>query len=241
MTNPTPGSILVAVDFSDASAGAISLAGALAVALNAQLTAVHAEVLEAPPYFTHEQLDALEAQRREMREAATGYLERFVRARSNVNVRALLAEESPVEAILRLSAAADLVVMGTHGRRGPSRWWLGSVAERVVRSAIVPVLVAQGSDAVTSPSAVFGHLLVAGAHGADIGPARRWADRLSGAFGGTIEIADSLDHCDRSTVDAASLLVLAVPAPHVDRTIGSLEATILRTCGRPVLFVPATA
>lgn len=35
---------------------------------------------------------------------------------------------------------ADLIVMGTHGRRGLDRWILGSVTERVVRTADVPVL-----------------------------------------------------------------------------------------------------
>jgi nucleotide-binding universal stress UspA family protein len=35
---------------------------------------------------------------------------------------------------------ADLIAMGTHGRSGPSRWVLGSVAERVLRHAEVPLL-----------------------------------------------------------------------------------------------------
>ena len=35
---------------------------------------------------------------------------------------------------------ADLIVMGTHGRQGVGRMFLGSVAERVVRSSPVPVL-----------------------------------------------------------------------------------------------------
>lgn len=39
------------------------------------------------------------------------------------------------------TSGADLVVMGTHGRRGLDRFLLGSVAERVVRTAGVPVLV----------------------------------------------------------------------------------------------------
>ena len=34
----------------------------------------------------------------------------------------------------------DVIVMGTHGRRGLGRWILGSVTERVVRAADVPVL-----------------------------------------------------------------------------------------------------
>ena len=38
------------------------------------------------------------------------------------------------------SGRFDLIVMGTHGRRGVKRALLGSVAERVVRSSPVPVL-----------------------------------------------------------------------------------------------------
>jgi nucleotide-binding universal stress UspA family protein len=34
----------------------------------------------------------------------------------------------------------DLAILGTHGRRGPSRLWLGSVTERVLRAATLPVL-----------------------------------------------------------------------------------------------------
>lgn len=48
--------------------------------------------------------------------------------------------------------AADLIVIGSHGRRGMSRLILGSDAEQVVRVARVPVLLVHGSDAVASPS-----------------------------------------------------------------------------------------
>jgi nucleotide-binding universal stress UspA family protein len=41
---------------------------------------------------------------------------------------------------------ADLIVVGTHGRRGIGRVLLGSGAEQVVRSAPVPVLVIRGDD-----------------------------------------------------------------------------------------------
>jgi len=49
---------------------------------------------------------------------------------------------SPAEEILRLAgeAHADLIVLGTHGRRGLSHFLLGSVAERVLRQAPCPVL-----------------------------------------------------------------------------------------------------
>jgi hypothetical protein len=50
---------------------------------------------------------------------------------------------SPVDEIVALARqiGADLIVLGTHGRRGLRRLWLGSVAEHVVRSATCPVLV----------------------------------------------------------------------------------------------------
>jgi nucleotide-binding universal stress UspA family protein len=41
---------------------------------------------------------------------------------------------------------ADLIVVGTHGRRGIGRVLLGSGAEQIVRSAPVPVLVIRGDD-----------------------------------------------------------------------------------------------
>jgi nucleotide-binding universal stress UspA family protein len=53
---------------------------------------------------------------------------------------------NPVEAILAAAQArgAQLIVMGTHGRSGAERHALGSVAERVVRSARCPVLTVHG-------------------------------------------------------------------------------------------------
>lgn len=42
---------------------------------------------------------------------------------------------------------ADLVVLGTHGRRGVGRLLLGSDAEQVLRTAAVPVLLVRGQDA----------------------------------------------------------------------------------------------
>jgi nucleotide-binding universal stress UspA family protein len=41
---------------------------------------------------------------------------------------------------------ADLLVLGTHGRRGLARWFLGSVAARTARLADTPVLLARCSE-----------------------------------------------------------------------------------------------
>ena len=47
---------------------------------------------------------------------------------------------------------ADLIVIGSHGRRGMSRLFLGSDAEQVVRMAPVPVLLVHGADAKAGPA-----------------------------------------------------------------------------------------
>ncbi|MEO8551928.1 MAG: universal stress protein [Kofleriaceae bacterium] len=54
----------------------------------------------------------------------------------------ILKSGDPVDIINETAAeiGADLIVMTTHGRTGVARWLLGSVAESVVRTAIVPVL-----------------------------------------------------------------------------------------------------
>lgn len=47
---------------------------------------------------------------------------------------------------------ADLIVLGTHGRRGIGRWLLGSDAEQILRGAEVPVLLVRGEREAASPT-----------------------------------------------------------------------------------------
>lgn len=82
---------------------------------------------------------------------ATATLERYVKQRranfagslDSVGVRCHLRLEAPATEVAQTAAdlEADLVVVGTHGRRGIARLLLGSVAETVVRLAPCPVLV----------------------------------------------------------------------------------------------------
>ena len=133
-----PKTVLVAVDFGDASARALAIGGVVASAFGARLRAVHAERFEPPPYFTLEQIAGLEAERRVAQAAATDHLARFAAEASASRVESIVVDQPPVDAILAEAVMADLIVTGTHGRRGPGRWWLGSVAERVVRAATMP-------------------------------------------------------------------------------------------------------
>ena len=63
-----------------------------------------------------------------------------------VQAIAVVRQGDPVEMILEYvdEADVDLIVMGTHGRRGLARHLLGSVTERVLRRATVPVLTVGG-------------------------------------------------------------------------------------------------
>jgi nucleotide-binding universal stress UspA family protein len=82
---------------------------------------------------------------------ATALVERYVHQRrqmfsgslDTVRVRAHLRLEAPAQELAQIAAdlEADLLVVGTHGRRGIARLLLGSVAEAVVRLAPCPVFV----------------------------------------------------------------------------------------------------
>ena len=66
--------------------------------------------------------------------------------KSGVRGKGVLAEGAAHEQIARIAKAkrADLVVMGTHGRSGFAKLFLGSVAGRVVTAAPCPVLTVKG-------------------------------------------------------------------------------------------------
>ena len=71
------------------------------------------------------------------------------RARQHdVDVITVVREGVPYETIMEYvdEADVDLIVMGTHGRRGLPRYLLGSVTEKVVRVADVPVLTVRMHD-----------------------------------------------------------------------------------------------
>jgi len=136
--------ILHPTDFSRASAPALRRAVALARACRAPLVLLH--VMTPPSPFIGEgtlpssYVDLLILARRSARRQLAAALARAKRGR--VRAQAIFAEGLPADAILRAArrTRADLIVMGTHGRTGVSRVFLGSVAERVVRESRCPVL-----------------------------------------------------------------------------------------------------
>lgn len=230
-----PGRVLAAIDFGEASASAIGVAGYVASAYGATLSALHAERFEAPPYFTLDQIARLEAERRDAQARAVDHLRRFAAEVTAYPIDPLVVDEPPAEAILHAAGTADLMVMGTHGRRGPGRWWLGSVAERVVRHAPVPVLVTRAGAA--PAGGVFERLLLLG-EAVTRGAARECVDRLAGTFGSTVTRGGPVAACGPDAARDASLVVVAIEAGDRASVAAGEPETLLAACARPVLFIP---
>ncbi|MEY4704529.1 MAG: hypothetical protein RL042_725 [Nitrospirota bacterium] len=133
--------ILVPVDFSDCSLDALEYAAMVAQQAKASLTLLH--VLEPVSYgldFTIGHVGT----REQVRESWTKRLEELtsVLRAAQVPVASQLRGGLPADSILDSAKTlpCDLIVMGTHGRRGISHALAGSVAEAVLRKARCPVL-----------------------------------------------------------------------------------------------------
>lgn len=132
--------ILVPVDGSDASASAIDTAVAVANAFDARVHALYAISLE--PYYPLEiTMDRVVNVLEREGEEAVGTVADASEA-AGIDYVTEIVRGMPHESIQKYVDAheIDLVVMGTHGRTGIDRTLLGSVTERVLRTATVPVL-----------------------------------------------------------------------------------------------------
>lgn len=140
--------LLVPLDGSELAEIALPMAKAIALRFHSNITLLR--VVHIAHYmgdnldFTHVYTNLGE----NMKEEASGYLdtkqEALRAAGFTVNCRIVLAEP-PADAILNAvdELGVDTIVMSTHGRGGVLRWVFGSVADKVLRQASVPVLLAR--------------------------------------------------------------------------------------------------
>ena len=129
--------ILVATDFGPASDAALTYGRALAQQFGARLHLLHAA--------ENDFLRATVTDRHVLRAAVARQLEERLTAddRELRSAHAVMeTSDQPAAAIVNYASGAgiDLIIMGTHGRTGVSHLLVGSVAERVVRTAPCPVL-----------------------------------------------------------------------------------------------------
>lgn len=129
--------ILVATDFSDASAAAMDYGRALARTFGASLHLLHAAE---NPFLRPTAADPHALKAATLRRLAGRLTDDDKDALHATAV--LETSDDAAEAIVKFAAARgiDLIVMGTHGRGAVAQIFMGSVAEKVVRTAPCPVL-----------------------------------------------------------------------------------------------------
>jgi nucleotide-binding universal stress UspA family protein len=141
--------ILHPTDFSRASSAAFARAVQMAKTDRAQLLIVH---VLAPPmpiagegYISPSVYEDLEASSRRYAQKRLGALQAKAR-KAGARASTLLLEGVAHEQIIRAarSKKADLIVIGTHGHTGLVKFFLGSIASRVVAGAHCPVLTVRG-------------------------------------------------------------------------------------------------
>jgi nucleotide-binding universal stress UspA family protein len=136
--------ILVPTDFSDSANAALRWAADLAQPLGARIVLLHVVDLEyqwipAGPAVVPTPVPAVVVRR--IREQARAALDALA-AKTPAVRRGLVRDGHARDVILAAAdeLEADLIVMGTHGRRGVAHLFIGSVAEYVVRHARVPIM-----------------------------------------------------------------------------------------------------
>lgn len=136
---PDNAPVVVGVDGSAASLSAVEIAFDAASRRGVDLVVVHTysddDTLMDPMDWDELQTAGAEV----LSERLAGWQERY----PDVNVRRVLKRSSPARSIVEESKAAQLVVVGSHGRGGFAGMLLGSVSTAVVQAARVPVVVAR--------------------------------------------------------------------------------------------------
>jgi nucleotide-binding universal stress UspA family protein len=138
--------ILVATDFSECSAAALNYGRALARQFGARLHVLHVvEMAVTGGFGIDGYVGPMVDMQSTIEESEKAQLEALITAddRAALGAKTIIRSfETPARAIDEYARAEriDLIVIGTHGRRGLSHLVMGSVAEKVVRSAFCPVL-----------------------------------------------------------------------------------------------------
>ncbi|RPJ34707.1 MAG: universal stress protein [Verrucomicrobiaceae bacterium] len=140
--------IVVALDFSNATPGVLDMASGLAKAYGAKLRLLHVVEPE-PSYtaygFTPDEFPALHAYQEEAKRRAAVKLEELLAQvkPAIADAECQIAEGSPLHSLLDYikEIGADFVVLGSHGHGAIASLLLGSVAEGMVRKATVPTLI----------------------------------------------------------------------------------------------------
>jgi nucleotide-binding universal stress UspA family protein len=135
--------LLVPTDFSEYGDAAVEYAVKLARSLDATVHLLHVVTVPVSGVGEMGVVNTSAYAQIAHRDAQASLELIATRLRDRVELAPVRVESGDAREIIDLVAeqiGADMIVMGTHGRRGLSRWFMGSVAESVVRTAPCPVV-----------------------------------------------------------------------------------------------------
>src|SRR5689334_19100272 len=134
--------LLVAVDFSDSSEAALAYAVELAKPLGARLVVMHSYELPVYGFPDGALVASVEVATRIMQGAQTGLDGMVERYKGEAELSTIVRQGVAWEEVRAVAEEvdADMIVIGTHGRKGIARALLGSVAEKILRTSTRPVL-----------------------------------------------------------------------------------------------------
>jgi len=139
--------ILCPLDFSDASKNAFRYACEFAKSMGSKIHLLN--IVEPRPLIADMMLTYIPIEEELKTDAEEALLPLVQEARSKgIDIEAHVIAGAPVDTILKCLADYDagILIMGFHGRTGLSRLIMGSVAEGVIRSAHIPVMVVKADE-----------------------------------------------------------------------------------------------
>lgn len=146
--------VLIALDYNSTAQKVAEEGYALAKSMNAQITLLH--VISDAAYYSSDIYSPLmgydsftdikfveTASVEELREAALDYLDKSKQHLNDTTIQTAVKEGDFGEQILETATEinADIIVMGTHSRRGLEKILVGSVAEKVLRHSTIPLFI----------------------------------------------------------------------------------------------------
>jgi nucleotide-binding universal stress UspA family protein len=226
-----PQTILAATDFSKPAERACDLARDLSRRFQAQLHLVHVTVILEDPHLEEGHMHRLEELVASGDDARRRDLENGSEHQPGLDVTPHMVRGlAPAEVIVETASnlGCELIVMGTHGRRGLPHLLLGSVAERVVRTSTVPVLTVRGDADIKlegTPRILVPHDF-SEASGDAVRRAAAWADAL-GAQITLLHVVEPVVYPEFYSVDVLSDDLMERLVERSERALGAAAEDLL--------------